>query len=314
MGVSYAISDQTATGITRFSVLARDIKVSHTIFAMPFALLATFLAAASAHRLPDPPTIGLIVACMILARTLAMAVNRWADADLDSKNPRTANRAIPAGRIASEFVLAAAVGTGVGLVAATGGFWWLNANPYPLLLSPLVIAWLAGYSFTKRFTWLCHIYLGGALAISPLAAGIAIQPSWLGHADVYLLAAAVLCWVAGFDIIYALQDVSVDRQMGIKSLPANLGVSTALTVARSLHVVAMGLLVTLGVVSPSLGAMYLAGCTIVAALMTLEHTLIWRSGTKHLHMAFFTLNGAISVVLGGLGIFDAVRTVASTPG
>ncbi|MCC7205139.1 MAG: UbiA family prenyltransferase, partial [Phycisphaeraceae bacterium] len=162
--------------LTSMAALARDIKLSHSVFALPFALLATFLAASHRGRLPGVLELTLLVVCMVLARTLAMSVNRWADAGLDAQNPRTARRAIPAGRLSRSFVLGAAVVCFAGFVLAAGGFWLVNGNPWPVVLSPLVGGWLALYSFTKRYTWLCHLFLGSSLALSPIAATIAIDP------------------------------------------------------------------------------------------------------------------------------------------
>lgn len=303
-------SISTSPGLLdRLAVVARDIKLSHTVFAMPFALLAAFLAAADQERLPSGVTIGLIVLCMILGRTLAMAINRWADADLDAINPRTAGRAIPQGRARRGFFLVVAGGCAAGFVLATAGFWLCNDNPWPVVLSPAVLAWLGAYSFTKRFTWLCHLFLGSALAISPLAAGVGVNPAWLGGPSPFLLATMVLCWVAGFDIIYALQDVQIDRKTGIYSMPAKLGVTRALWISRVLHLGAIGALIGLGVASEVLNAAFALGCLLVAALLAVEHTLVWRSHTNHIHLAFFTLNGVISLILGIVGIVDCVFAV-----
>ncbi len=297
-------------GLTkRVAALAGDIKISHTIFAMPFALLATFLAASTGGRIPCPVTIGLIILCMALARTIAMAVNRWADADLDGLNARTAGRAIPAGRLDRRFVLSAALLAGSGFIISTAGFWVHRGNVYPLVLSPFVLAWVAAYSFTKRFTWLCHLFLGSALAISPLAATIAVEPGWLREPGPYLLSVMVMFWVAGFDIIYALQDEEVDRRTGVYSMPARIGVNASLWVSRGLHLAAWVALVVLWKTTPQLGTGFGVGCMIVALLLILEHALVWGSKTHRIHMAFFTVNGVISVLLGGLGIVDVVTAV-----
>ncbi len=305
----------------KFMELGRDIKLSHSVFALPFALLATFMAAAYAlpagrggidnslafdGSLPSWKALLLILVCMIAARTTAMAVNRLVDARFDAANPRTARRALPAGRLSRNDVWATIIVASAVFVAATAGFWWLNDNPFPLILSPLVLVWLGLYSFTKRFTWLCHIFLGTALAMSPVAAAIAIQPVFVLKPDVWCLALMVMCWVAGFDIIYALQDVAFDRQVGLHSMPANLGVETALWVARLLHIVAVLALVALVIISPTLDLGFALGIALVTGLLILEHALVWRSATHHINMAFFTVNGIISIVLGTLGIIDVV--------
>lgn len=303
---------QPVTGFfARFNIVAKDIKISHTIFALPFALLATFLATnfddgAGQTELPSWPTLILIVACMVLARTMAMTFNRWADARIDANNPRTASRAIPSGKLSATTMLTIAI-TCAGLFIATcSGFWLIDDNPWPIILSPGVAIFLAGYSFTKRFTWLCHLYLGTALALSPLAACIAVNPAYLSQLEPYLLAGMVICWVAGFDIIYALQDVETDRSDGIQSMPASLGENKALWISRTLHGLCLVALVTLTMLGQQLGIGFRVSVAIVAALLLLEHALVWRSKTNHINMAFFTVNGVISLLLGGAGIVDVL--------
>jgi 4-hydroxybenzoate polyprenyltransferase len=308
--LTHATNVETASGSARLVLLARDIKLSHSVFALPFALLATYLAGAHRGRLPTIWELGLIVLCMVLARTVAMAINRWADASLDAANPRTAGRAIPSGRVTASFVLGtAAVCSGL-FIAAAAGFWVVAANPWPVIASPLVLGWLVGYSFTKRCTWLCHLILGSALALSPLAAALAIDPTYLASVQPYLLAAAVLCWVAGFDVIYALQDIDSDRQTGIFSMPANLGPAPALWISRALHLLALAMLIALAAYGrPVLADAFAVGVAIVALLLAIEHALVWGSKTHRIHIAFLTVNGLISLLLGGLGIADAVRSL-----
>jgi 4-hydroxybenzoate polyprenyltransferase len=310
-----ATTVSTAPGapLARVALLARDIKLSHSIFALPFALLAAFLAAAHDAKLPGAATLGLIVLCMVLARTWAMAINRWADAPLDAANPRTARRAIPSGRLPRSFVLAAALACGFALLAAASGFWFLNHNPWPLIFAPAVLAWLALYSFTKRFTWLSHLFLGTALALSPLAAALAVEPHYLTRPDAYLLAAMVTCWVAGFDIIYSLQDIDIDRRAGLFSMPSRLGVNPALNISRVLHAASVGFLLLLVIEQsePVLGVFFLIGVALVAALLALEHGLVCKSRTHQINTAFFTVNGVISLLLGAVGIFDVFRFIPS---
>jgi len=294
----------TGSTVDRVVALARDIKLSHSVFALPFALLATFLAAGHSGNVLTYWTIGLIVLCMIFARTVAMAMNRWADASYDAANPRTARRAIPAGRLSRGWVLGASVVCSLAFMLCTAGFWWLNQNPWPLLLSPFVLAWLGAYSFMKRFTWLCHVFLGSALAMSPIAASIAVGPGYLATVEPWLLAVMVMGWVAGFDIIYALQDVQVDRELGISSMPSNLGTERALWISRFLHVLAVSALVCLVIVSPQLSVGFAIGTGAMVVLLIIEHALVWGSRTHHISMAFFTLNGIISLLLGALGIAD----------
>lgn len=299
-----------ATGLwAGLGVLAGDIKLSHTIFAMPYALLATFLAAGpgSGRALPSVLELLLILGCMVTARTTAMLVNRLADAKLDALNPRTARRALASGKVSQRFAVAAIVAFSVLFFACASGFYFASQNAWPLILSPLVLSWVCLYSYTKRFTWLCHLVLGTALAISPLAAGIAMRPTFLLEPVPWLLAANVTCWVAGFDILYAMQDVDVDRRLGLFSMPSRLGVEPALWVSRLLHAGSLGLLIAAHQLSPHLREGFAAGLVIVALLLLLEHVIVWRSQTRHIDMAFFTLNGIISVLVGALGVWDVLR-------
>ncbi|QDU34407.1 4-hydroxybenzoate octaprenyltransferase [Poriferisphaera corsica] len=293
------ITDQLAAA-------ARDIKLSHTIFALPFALLATFLAA-NAHGEQAALSISqftLIVLCMFFARSVAMLANRFLDADIDAQNDRTAKRAIPAGQLTRRFTLSLMVLCTFSFIALTAGFYLLNTNIYPLLLSPLILAYLIGYSYTKRFTFLCHVYLGTALALSPIAAAIAINPAYLKEPTTWLLSVMVASWVAGFDIIYALQDTEFDRKNKIYSMPSSLGTNKAMWISRSLHlnvILMLGLLFTL---STQLNQLFLIASFLTTALLVLEHVLVWKSSTNHINMAFFTLNGIISLLLGLAGVLD----------
>ncbi len=291
--------------------VSKDIKLSHTIFALPFAILATFLAAKHDNQNPTPTQILLIIICMFFARTAAMTINRWADAKFDATNPRTQNRAIPAGRISRSSMLSFVIGSSILFIIAASLFHFLLNNPYPLYLSPLVLIYLCAYSFFKRFTCLCHIFLGSALALSPLAASIAINPNYLQTPQPYLIALMVLTWVAGFDIIYSLQDVQIDKDSKLHSMPSKLGISTALNISRILHLTAPLTLAYLAYISPNLNLAFNIGIGIVTALLLLEHILIYKSKTKHIHMAFFTLNGIISLLLAILGLIDTYTTTAN---
>ncbi len=303
-------SGTEATGLLdRLRAAAGDIKLSHSVFALPFALLATFLASAHAGALPTGATLLLIVLCMFFARTTAMAFNRMVDARLDALNPRTRGRAIPSGRLGSGFMAACAAICALLFMSAAAGFLLVNGNPWPVALSPLVLAWLCLYSLTKRFTWMCHLFLGSALALSPIAATIAVNPAFLRTPEPYLLAGMVLSWVAGFDILYALQDVEVDRAQGLYSMPAKLGIERALWISGALHLASFTALVMLAIVSASLAGGFALGVGAVGVLLLLEHALVWRSATRHIDMAFFTLNGVISLALGAMGIVDVWRAV-----
>ena len=282
-----------------------DIKLAHSVFALPFALLAAFIA-----RQPDAPwgTFGaqaaLIVVCMVFARTWAMLINRLADRDIDRRNPRTARRALASGELKPAqgwaFALASA-GAFVGTCAA----FLLFDNDWPLILSLPVLAWIALYSYTKRFTALCHIFLGGALAASPIAAAIAVGGTEAITTPVAFIALFVVLWVAGFDVIYALQDLDFDRDNKLHSIPAALGWRGAIVASRVMHAGAFAALYAAWATEPRLGRLFLMlGLAPVAALLVGEHVVLRKRGKAGLDMAFFTLNGIISVVLGTAGILD----------
>jgi len=306
MNTTTAETQLPARGLSAFLVLSKDIKLSHTVFALPFALLGMMLAAGYRQALPGLGEVALILVCMVTARTFAMCVNRWADRKIDAANPRTAGRALASGKVTSGFVMGTIVLTALLFVAAAGGFGLAYENWWPALLSPLVLLWLAGYSYAKRYTALCHVVLGIALAISPVAAAIAIDPEYVFTATPWLLAGVVACWVAGFDIIYALQDVAVDREAGLYSMPSRLGVEPALWISRLLHLLTIALLALMLGVSPQLDLYWALGIGIAGTLLVLEHALIIASPQRHLNMAFFTVNGILSVVLGTLGIIDVL--------
>lgn len=290
----------------QLGAVARDIKISHTVFALPFALLAMFLAAGSADRSPSWVEFALILLCMVTARTFAMAFNRLSDALIDARNLRTEQRALPSGRVRWDTMLWVVLASAFAFVVCTAGFMFLSQNPWPVILSLPVLAVLAGYSYTKRFTWLCHGVLGFALAMSPIAAVIAIEPSYLVEPTAWLIALMVLCWVTGFDVLYALQDTEVDRELGLYSVPSRLGVGTALWISRGLHLLSAGGLLAASVLSVQLGLWFAIAASLTCALLILEHALVWGGRTKQLNMAFFTVNGIISLLLGAAGIVDII--------
>lgn len=292
--------------------LARDIKLSHTLFALPFALLASFLAWPSEWSgARFGIALGLIIVCMVTARTAAMLANRLLDRHIDKENPRTATRAIPSGRVRSRDASMVLVGAAAAFFMACAAFGLLLENWWPLTLSPVVLGWICAYPLLKRYSALCHLYLGSSLALSPVAATIAVQPDLLAGASIWLLAGYVLLWVAGFDVIYALQDVEVDKAQGIFSLPSRLGPQRALKVSRALHGGAFVCLLLLVLVErertwPWLGI----GAGTVALLLVTEHLVIAKGGTRSVQIAFFTLNGVISCVLGSLGIVGVLLSRA----
>jgi len=261
------------------------IKWEHSIFALPFALTGALLAA---RGVPALPTLGWILVCMISARSAAMAFNRWADAGLDAANPRTSTRAIPAGLLSRGFVLAFTLIMVAVFVAAAS-----QLNRLTLELAPVALAVLLGYSYMKRVTRWTHLVLGLALGIAPAAAWIAVRGSldW----RIVLLTGVVTCWVAGFDILYACQDMEHDRVAGLYSIPQALGLEAAFWIARLLHLTVVGLLAWFAVLF-QFGAAGWIGITVVAALLLYEHMLVSPRDLRRLNAAFFTMNGVIAIV------------------
>jgi 4-hydroxybenzoate polyprenyltransferase len=291
--------------IQNLKTFAGDIKIAHTVFALPFALLSTFLAAHTIHLphgLPRPGQLGLILLCMVTARTVAMASNRLLDAELDARNPRTARRAIPSGALSRGYYRAALLSCAILFALSTAGFGVVYSNWVPLALCVPVLAFLACYPFLKRFTRLCHYYLGASLALAPVCAWIAVAGTLA--VEPLLMAAAVMLWTAGFDIIYACQDFHSDRETGVISVPSLMGISRALWVSRATHLLCLAMLVALGVYSPALSSLYFVGVAFAAALLVVEHALVSPSDLSKVGLAFFTINGVISLLLGVLGILD----------
>lgn len=294
--------------VARLRTAAGDIKLAHSVFALPFAVLGAFLARptdSSWARFAGQ--LALVVLCMVAARTWAMMVNRLADRDIDAANPRTARRAVASGRLGVRDARLITLGAAAVFMVACAGFWVAFDNAWPLLLGLPVLGWIALYSYTKRFTWLCHVFLGGALAASPLAAAIAVEPSAVMHARspaVFALAGMVVLWVAGFDVIYALQDVAFDRQRGLFSIPSRLGVGPAIWISRGLHAGAFALLVLACRMDPRLGWLFGAAVAAVAGLLVIEHVILARRSEAGLDMAFFTVNGVVSCVVGAAGVAD----------
>ncbi|HLJ79553.1 MAG TPA: UbiA-like polyprenyltransferase [Acidobacteriaceae bacterium] len=261
------------------------IKWEHSIFALPFALTGAMLAA---HGWPAWSKLLWIVVCMVAARSAAMAFNRWADAELDAENPRTKMRAIPAGLLTRQFTAAFTVVMSVVFLLAAA-----QLNRLTLLLSPVVLAVLFVYSYTKRFTRWSHLFLGLALGIAPSGAWIAIRGSL--DPRIVVLTAAVLFWVAGFDVLYACQDEAHDRGAGLLSVPATLGTANAFLIARTMHLTMLALLVWL-VALFHLGPIAFVGIAAVASLLLWEHLLVSPRDLTRLNAAFFTMNGVISVI------------------
>jgi 4-hydroxybenzoate polyprenyltransferase len=261
------------------------IKWEHSIFALPFALTGAMLAA---NGLPRPMQLVWIVVCMVSARSAAMAFNRWADASLDAENPRTRMRAIPAGLLSRGFVGGFTLVMAAIFVLASA-----ELNRLTLELSPVALAVIFFYSYTKRFTRWSHLALGLALGIAPAAAWIAVRGSL--DPRILILTLAVMFWVAGFDLLYACQDAAHDRAHGLFSVPAAWGIPAAFWTARVLHLLMLALLVCL-VAAFGLGYYALAGVAVVAALLLYEHLIVSPGDLRRLNAAFFTMNGVISIV------------------
>lgn len=264
------------------------IKFSHTIFALPFAIIGFFLATHHFAYGFEAYRLLLVVLCMVFARSAAMAFNRYADRHIDAQNPRTAIREIPAGIVGERSAL---------------GFVWLNSllfigttwfiNSLCFYLSPVALAVILGYSYTKRFTAWCHLILGLGLSLAPVGAFIAVSQQFELLPVLYGL--VVLCWVSGFDIIYALQDAEFDREKGLHSIPSRLGKANALRLSVLLHVLSAALVVYAGYYA-QFGAWYWAGAAVFMGLLSYQHTLVKPDDLSRVDLAFFTTNGIAGVL------------------
>ena len=261
------------------------IKWEHSIFALPFALSGAMLAAGG---FPPIRQLVWIIVAMVAARSAAMAFNRWADAAIDAANPRTSTRALPAGQLSPVFVVTfVVVSSAVFILAAS------QLNRLALLLSPVALAVLLLYSYTKRVTRWSHLVLGFALGIAPSAAWIAVRGSL--DPRILLLTAAVMFWVGGFDVLYACQDYDFDQQTGLHSVPRFFGIRASLWIARGFHLIMIGLLVVLVIVF-AMGKWAACGVLIVTVLLIYEHSLVRANDLSRLNAAFFAMNGVISVL------------------
>jgi len=270
---------------SRTRITLEMIKWEHSIFALPFALTAALLAA---RGLPAFRTIAWILVAMVAARSSAMAFNRWADADLDSANPRTSTRAIPAGLLSRQFVLGFTILAALVFVLAAS-----QLNRLTLYLSPVVLLVLFAYSYMKRVTRWSHFVLGLALGIAPSAAWIAVTGSL--DPRIIVLTAAVTLWVGGFDVLYACQDFDHDRSAGLYSLPQALGIPAAFWAARIMHIAMLALLCWFALLFQFHLAGWL-GIGAVALLLAYEHSLVSPRDLRRLNAAFFTMNGVIAIV------------------
>jgi len=279
----------TATAHHPFGALGATlsmIKFQHTIFALPFAFTGAILAAGGA---PTARQIGWILGAMVGARSAAMVWNRIADLEFDRRNPRTRGRPLVTGEIGMPFVWL--------FLAASLALFYVSAamlNRLALLLATPAALVILSYSYAKRFTWLTHLHLGASLAFAPIGAWVAVR----GRLEVapVVLGAAVLCWVAGFDIIYSCQDIDFDRRAGLRSIPQRFGVAAALRIAAALHVLTVALLLVLPAMAP-LGVFYLCGVAVTAVLLVYEHHLVRPDDLSRVDQAFFTVNGMISFLI-----------------
>ncbi|HET8654234.1 MAG TPA: UbiA-like polyprenyltransferase [Longimicrobiaceae bacterium] len=293
---------QTLRGSGRLIDYSNFVKLPHTLFAMPFALVGATLAS---YRYPVRPMMLVwAVVAFASARFAAMGFNRIADRMIDARNPRTRTREIPAGKLTVRQASAA--------VTLASAIFLLSAamlNRLCLELAPLALAWVFFYSYTKRFTHWSHLVLGFGMAIAPVGAYLAISGEWSRPAGaLFALAGAVLGWGAGFDILYALQDEEFDRAEGLHSVPAAFGARGAIRVSRALHLLCVALLALAGLLFAGVGTLYFVGVAVVAALLVYEQSLVAPGDLSRMDAAFFNLNAAISIVF--LTIVFAERLLA----
>lgn len=277
------------------------IKFSHTIFALPFALLGFTLAVVRYETKDFLVLLLLVVLCMVFARSAAMAFNRYLDRDIDKKNPRTKSREIPSGIISPKSALLFTVICCLAFIVTT-----YFINPLCFYLSPMAIAVVLGYSYTKRFTSFCHFILGLGLGLAPVGAYIAVSgqfdwiPIWIG--------CSVLLWVGGFDIIYALQDEEFDKSLGLYSIPASLGKKNALNLSRGIHILsALMMLISIIMIVdhyPNSSWLVWVGLLVFVVLLVYQHTLISYDDLSRINLAFFTSNGIASTLFGAIMIMD----------
>jgi len=299
--------------MNKIVVILRMIKFSHTVFAMPFAVMGAVLAANGGKGgFCGWGRMLLIVWCMVFARSVAMTFNRIVDAQIDSRNARTAGRAIPAGMVSKKqayvflYICSFMFAAGTYLFWQPLGAYFGYGNYWPVVFCFPVLLFICLYSFTKRFTWASHFWLGCSLMLAPVGAWVAISPPAgpVVSIEVFILGGAVLLWTSGFDIIYACQDVQFDRREGLYSLPVNMGVAGALWVSRLCHSLAVTLLLLLMMRLPSLGIIYFGAVVATALLLLAEHVLVRSGRMRHIQVAFGVINGIVSILLAAAGICD----------
>ncbi len=282
-------------GWRRVTVFLESIKFQHSVFALPFAILAAFL---SAGGWPDWTGFAWVLVAMVGMRTFGMAANRLIDAEIDARNPRTSSRAIPAGTISRRAMSIYMLLAGLIFVTATS-----QLDPVTWLLAPIPIAIMVGYPYLKRFTWLAHFGMGSVYLIVPPAVSLALTGTM--PFGFVLIGLGSMAWVAGFDILYATADFKIDREQGLHSVPARFGISVALVFSRGMHIAAVVILTLAGMVFGA-GVLYFVGVVAVAGLLAYEQSLVSSDDLSKLNMAFFTMNGVIALVFGTFVVIGEV--------
>lgn len=274
-------------GWRRLALFLESIKFQHSIFALPFAVLAAFI---SAGGWPNWAGLAWVLVAMVGMRTFGMAANRLVDAEIDARNPRTATRAIPAGTISRKAMIGYMIVAGLIFVIATS-----QLDPVTWALAPIPLAVMIGYPYLKRFTWLAHFGMGAVYLIVPPAVSLALTGTM--PFGFVLIGLGSMAWVAGFDVLYATADFKIDREQGLHSVPAKFGIPAALITSRTLHIIAVLTLALAGLVFGA-GVLYFAGVAAAAVLLGYEQSLVSSEDLSKLNMAFFTMNGVIAVVFG----------------
>lgn len=283
----------------KLGIFLQMIKFEHTIFALPFAFMGSLLGAVTVnHSLPTWAQIGWVLMAMFGARSAAMGLNRLIDRASDAKNPRTANRAIPAGLLKISEVM-------IFIIASFALLFWASSqlNSLSMKLLPIAVVMLVLYSYTKRFTWLCHIVLGLTIALAPLGGWVAVT----GKVDAaaWVLFGTIVFWIAGFDIVYACQDVEFDTKEGLKSIPVRFGVANSLKIAQAFHILTAVGFIGLLILS-ELGWWYIAGMVIAYLILFYEHYIVSPADLSRLQTSFFTMNGVLSIVVFSFTLIDLV--------
>ena len=290
-----AISNSGFPGWRRLALFLEAIKFEHSVFALPFAILAAFM---SAHGIPDWTGLLWVLVAMVGMRTFGMAANRLIDAEIDYRNPRTTTRAIPAGTISRKAMIGYMAVAGLVFIGATS-----QLNSATWVLAPIPLAVMIGYPYLKRFTWLAHFGMGAVYLIVPPAVSLALTGTM--PFGFVVIGIGSMAWVAGFDVLYATADFKVDREQGLHSIPARFGIPASLVISRLLHATAVLLLAVGGVILEA-SALYSFGVLAAAVLLAYEQSLVRSENLSKLNMAFFTMNGVIAVVFGTFVVIGEV--------